>query len=215
MTPFLLEKISQLTKGMSLESNLALIKNNARVSAKIAVALTSLQQKEKTSSSPPSQTPNVVSSKVAVIGGINLDTCYRLTDETSLHIEGVTQPAHFSQTPGGVGRNMCEALVRLGVSGTSFITAVGDDLSGSYLIERSRQIGLDVSRFYRVKSDGHSTGSYCAVFGLRGDLKVAYGDMKAHEFISPSLVEKNLDIIQKQLFISFIFRNALFIFNKF
>ena len=38
VTPFLLERISQLTKGESLKSNIALICNNARLGAKIALA---------------------------------------------------------------------------------------------------------------------------------------------------------------------------------
>jgi pseudouridine-5'-phosphate glycosidase len=43
VTPFLLERISKLTSGRSMEANLALIKNNARVSARIAVELFKLR----------------------------------------------------------------------------------------------------------------------------------------------------------------------------
>ncbi|MDN4495044.1 pseudouridine-5'-phosphate glycosidase [Ureibacillus aquaedulcis] len=39
VTPFLLGKVKELTEGKSLESNIALVKNNARVGAAIAVAL--------------------------------------------------------------------------------------------------------------------------------------------------------------------------------
>ncbi len=39
VTPFLLGKVKELTKGKSLDANIALVKNNARVGAKIAVAL--------------------------------------------------------------------------------------------------------------------------------------------------------------------------------
>ncbi|WP_224703951.1 pseudouridine-5'-phosphate glycosidase [Devosia aquimaris] len=39
LTPFLLKRIFELTGGKSLESNIALVKNNARVGADIAVAL--------------------------------------------------------------------------------------------------------------------------------------------------------------------------------
>jgi pseudouridylate synthase len=42
MTPFLLQRIFELTGGKSLVSNIALVKNNARVAADIAVALASL-----------------------------------------------------------------------------------------------------------------------------------------------------------------------------
>lgn len=39
VTPFLLGKVKELTEGKSLEANIALVKNNARVGSKIAVAL--------------------------------------------------------------------------------------------------------------------------------------------------------------------------------
>ena len=39
LTPFLLARVSALTGGSSLRANLALLENNARVGAQIAVAL--------------------------------------------------------------------------------------------------------------------------------------------------------------------------------
>lgn len=42
VTPFLLRRITELTGGKSLEANIALVKNNARLGALIAVALTTL-----------------------------------------------------------------------------------------------------------------------------------------------------------------------------
>ena len=41
-TPFLLKRIRELTGGKSLESNVALVKNNARVGARVAVELAGL-----------------------------------------------------------------------------------------------------------------------------------------------------------------------------
>lgn len=41
ITPFLLQRIRELTGGASLDSNIALIKNNAAVGSRIAVALAS------------------------------------------------------------------------------------------------------------------------------------------------------------------------------
>ncbi|KAJ6299503.1 hypothetical protein OIU76_020467 [Salix suchowensis] len=43
-TPFLLAKVNELTGGASLASNIALVKNNALVGAKIAVALAQLKE---------------------------------------------------------------------------------------------------------------------------------------------------------------------------
>ena len=44
VTPFLLDRIKELTGGESLEANIALIKNNALLGAKIAVALSAIQK---------------------------------------------------------------------------------------------------------------------------------------------------------------------------
>ena len=38
MTPFLLAEITRTTQGRSLRANIALVKNNAKVAAEIAVA---------------------------------------------------------------------------------------------------------------------------------------------------------------------------------
>ena len=43
-TPFLLAKIKDLTGGDSLDSNIQLVYNNARLAAKTAVALSALEQ---------------------------------------------------------------------------------------------------------------------------------------------------------------------------
>ncbi|XP_025793922.1 uncharacterized protein LOC112874670 isoform X2 [Panicum hallii] len=47
ITPFMLERVKELTGGSSLEANIALVKNNARLGAEIAVALSNLQKKGK------------------------------------------------------------------------------------------------------------------------------------------------------------------------
>ena len=39
VTPFLLERVAALTEGHSIEANLALLENNARVAAEVAVAM--------------------------------------------------------------------------------------------------------------------------------------------------------------------------------
>lgn len=111
VTPFLLERINQITKGKSLDSNLALIKNNARTSAKIALELKKLEQNTKSSVNKNKNKVNAPYKKqIAVIGGLNLDTYNKLKDEKTLRIKGVTQPSEFYQVLGGVGFNMANAL---------------------------------------------------------------------------------------------------------
>ena len=47
VTPFLLERVRALTGGASLEANVALVKNNAAVGARIAVALAQMDREGK------------------------------------------------------------------------------------------------------------------------------------------------------------------------
>ena len=112
VTPFLLERINQITKGKSLGSNLALIKNNARTSAKIAIELKKLENNKptKNNNSTTCQVNSPNKKQIVVIGGLNLDTYNKLTDEKTLGIKGVTQPSEFYQVLGGVGFNMANAL---------------------------------------------------------------------------------------------------------
>ncbi len=43
-TPFLLQRMSEITKGDSLTANLALLRNNAKVAAKVAVAMSAMNK---------------------------------------------------------------------------------------------------------------------------------------------------------------------------
>ncbi len=45
LTPFLLQRISELTKGRSVRTNLALLLNNARLAAQIAKTMASMQRR--------------------------------------------------------------------------------------------------------------------------------------------------------------------------
>jgi pseudouridine-5'-phosphate glycosidase len=91
VTPYLLEKINQITKGKSVSSNIALIKNNAKTSAKIALELKKLEIKNDSASSDfrvvLNREPNH-DKQITVIGGLNLDTYNRLIDEKTIKIKG-------------------------------------------------------------------------------------------------------------------------------
>jgi pseudouridine-5'-phosphate glycosidase len=46
LTPFLLKRINELTKGKSLRANLALLNNNARLAAQLARSLIGLRRQK-------------------------------------------------------------------------------------------------------------------------------------------------------------------------
>lgn len=205
VTPFLLDRINKLTEGRSLASNIALIRNNARTSAKIALELKKLQSQAdgsrvasrvaNESARASKRAANECDKKVTLIGGINLDSTYKLTDEETIHMKGVTQPVVASSCMGGVARNMAEALLRLGAHRSTLLSSIAGDVAGKYVLEHSAKIGFDTSKWLHLKDQQMSTGSYNAIFDTKGELLFGCGDMRSHSTIDRAYIEANLDTV--------------------
>ncbi len=120
-----------------------------------------------------------VDGPVTVIGGINMDTLARVTGPGT--DARTSNPGRTHRSPGGVGRNVAEALARLG-SPVRLMGAVGEDTEGTVLLDGLREVGVDVTG---VRRCADSTGTYTAVLDDRGDLVVGVADMNATERIAP------------------------------
>ncbi|XP_041254649.1 pseudouridine-metabolizing bifunctional protein C1861.05-like isoform X2 [Onychostruthus taczanowskii] len=123
VTPFLLQKLTKLTDGKSLDSNLALIQNNARVGSCIAVALSKLQKARRKGSQP--RRKDMTAPQPVVIGGINVDFIAKAQNSEILG-GGQTNAGRVRRTFGGVGRNLADCLSRLGQA-PLLLSAVGKD----------------------------------------------------------------------------------------
>ncbi|GCC37704.1 hypothetical protein chiPu_0016210 [Chiloscyllium punctatum] len=73
VTPFILTRIHELTKGLSLTTNIALIKNNAKVGSRIACALSRQCHHKSSTLSQPSRLKKDSFAQLVVIGGCNVD----------------------------------------------------------------------------------------------------------------------------------------------
>lgn len=98
-------------------------------------------------------------------------------------LDGRMYHSHFSYSAGGVGRNICESLFKLGVT-SNFLTVVGNDEQGK-LVEKS--IPLPCSNLLLSK-DGSNTAQCVIVFNELGDCKMLMGDMEIHKQITPDMV---------------------------
>lgn len=146
-----------------MASNIALIRNNAKTSAKIAIELNNLQREESNKAGLSDsriimKKNNKCDKQIALIGGINLDSAYKLTDEKTIHLKGVTQPVLASSCLGGVARNMAEALIRLGASNSFLFSSVANDVAGKHVTESSKMIGFDTSKWLHLNDENMSTG---------------------------------------------------------
>jgi sugar/nucleoside kinase (ribokinase family) len=82
---------------------------------------------------------------------------------------------------GGVARNICEALIKLGCR-PLFISVLGDDPQGSILKKVLPQDGgVEVLK-------GRTTGQCTVVLDSKGECKFLAGDMDIHQQITPQMV---------------------------
>ncbi|KAF9355283.1 hypothetical protein BGX34_010557 [Mortierella sp. NVP85] len=162
-TPFLLKRVNELTGGNSLKSNIALVKQNASVAARIAKDLSTLNYRP--SYQARSYSTNVRSSKhyqagqgpIMVIGGTVVDITATAHEASSMLNSSFPGTARISL--GGVGRNVAEGICKLHANGCVFVSAVGgkrkhqdsaaiaagdatDDLFGSWLVGEIERKGI-------------------------------------------------------------------------
>ncbi|XP_037039125.1 pseudouridine-metabolizing bifunctional protein C1861.05 [Bradysia coprophila] len=199
ITPFLLSKIAEITKGRSLDTNIALIKNNAKIAAQIAVELAKLKastQPEKKCEIKSSAGNDFVvsdrSNKVPVVVGASvIDLSYTIADD-DLKFNGATYHSKLQTFGGGVGRNIAEAISKL-YGCVHFISVVGNDQNGDYL----KTLLPPDCRRYVVTSEAKSTASFILILDRSGDCKLIVGNTEINNYITPELIIKNEKIIQR------------------
>jgi sugar/nucleoside kinase (ribokinase family) len=127
--------------------------------------------------------------QVLVIGGAALD--YNCRPESQEHYQLKTSlPGKITTQCGGVGRNIAEAISRLGHNHRSvtLCTALGGDAAGHVLRKNCEDLNIEV-----VASDGTadlSSGQYSCMLDAGGELVSAVADMDIFEKIE---IPRNLD----------------------
>ncbi|KFP88893.1 hypothetical protein N310_13890, partial [Acanthisitta chloris] len=185
VTPFMLQKITELTAGKSLDSNLALIYNNAKVGSCIAVALSKRQKARRKGNLP--QRENMSPPQPVVIGGINVDFIAKAQNPDILG-GGQTNAGRVRRTFGGVGRNLADCLSRLGQT-PLLLSAVGKDEHLESVLHYCHH--MDMSAVLQL--EGKNTATYCAVITSAGELSIGLGDMDIHHQITEQYVSQFKD----------------------
>ncbi|XP_054845116.1 uncharacterized protein LOC129336129 isoform X2 [Eublepharis macularius] len=184
LTPFLLQRVNELSSGKSLNSNIALIKNNASVGSRIAVALNKIQKAQWRGDGLSQSDKALPAPRPVVIGGINVDFIAKAKGSAIVD-GGQTNPSTVRQSFGGVGRNLADCLSRLGKAPV-FISAMGKDEHSESVLRYCRH--MDMRGVYQL--DGHNTATYCAVITGSGELKLGLGDMEIHQQITEQRVSR-------------------------
>nr|XP_023654010.1 pseudouridine-metabolizing bifunctional protein C1861.05-like isoform X2 [Paramormyrops kingsleyae] len=183
VTPFILQRVSELTQGRSLQANMALILNNAKVGSQIACALSDLRRRRRAPEIPPPQKerPPPPQPQSVVIGGVNVDFITKAKSEKLLL--GQTNPGSVFQSFGGVGRNIADCLSRLG-DAPLFISAVGTDSHSDAFLGYCKHMNTSAVAKLREQR----TATYCVMITKTGELSMGLGDMDIHQQITTQYV---------------------------
>ncbi|XP_064381865.1 uncharacterized protein LOC135330853 [Halichondria panicea] len=189
VTPFLLERVNQLTDGQSLEANIRLIENNAVVGSQIAVELARVRGRRTRPRRRKDMTRN---GQPVVIGASILDSTAKVTSPV-IKREG-TNLGSLVQTYGGVGRNIAECMSRLDTP-PIFISSLGKDPNGLTLSQHLTQLKIPLDGIYECSH--LPTASYCIVLDHQGEVYCAVGDMSINNSITVDWVSQFTEVLTK------------------
>ncbi|EUC65370.1 indigoidine synthase A family protein [Rhizoctonia solani AG-3 Rhs1AP] len=208
-TPWLLNRVKELTKGVSVPSNVALLENNARIGARIAVEYAKLKANridEATSSyqsvfiNTPTSKASIQATKspLVVVGAAAMDIT---AQPTISHIPGThsTSPGIVRMSPGGVARNVTEAAHRVlkVLSPASefeakrplLISPVGQDTFATALTFETESRGMRVDGLLKFSSPSVRTAVCNMFLDAKGDLQMGVADMGSMAEIETGLTK--------------------------
>lgn len=119
---------------------------------------------------------------ILIIGGSNIDYIGKSFDTIRPYDSNIGE---ISVSFGGVARNICENLARLGLPIT-FITAIGEDVLSQMLLRELEELGV---RVIIPKEKGLSTGGYLAIHNQEGDMELALCDQQIIKVISKEYLQ--------------------------
>ena len=127
--------------------------------------------------------------RIAVIGGANMDiggfSKEKLLDSDS-------NPGRVSMTIGGVGRNIAENLVCLGLE-VQLVTAIGGDANGRAILEDCARKGIG-TQLCLLKEDMRSS-VYLFISDADGDMHCAINDMEIQAQLTPEVMAARIDAL--------------------
>lgn len=126
---------------------------------------------------------------IAGIGGANMDIHGR-GDHPLIMRD--SNPGTLHMSLGGVCRNICENLARLGEE-VRLVTVVGDDMHGRSIVEGCERVGIDM-RFTRMLP-GERSSSYISIMDADGDMLLAMSDMHIIKKLDARLVDESQAVL--------------------
>ncbi len=128
---------------------------------------------------------------VVGVGAANLDIHGRPKKAIVMHD---SNPGHMNASAGGVTRNVCDNLARLGAD-VRLISAVGTDLYAELIRQECTAAGIDVSQL--CVAPGCASSTYLSILDEHGDMLVALSDMTVlQEHLTPEFLDSRAELLQ-------------------
>lgn len=126
-----------------------------------------------------------------VVGAVNIDIWGRSRGPLIMRD---SNPGEMRLSLGGVGRNIAHNMCLMGMK-VQMLTALGGDAWAAQIEEGCRACGIGLDRAVRVKEA--RTGAYLYITGPEGDMALAVCDVDIAGYITPELIEKDLDLLNR------------------
>uniref|UniRef100_A0A4W3JZI2 Zgc:136858 n=1 Tax=Callorhinchus milii TaxID=7868 RepID=A0A4W3JZI2_CALMI len=163
VTPFILQRVMELTQGASLSASILYI-------LKYTCMFNNLSWNHSFSCS------SIVDHILNIVGHLTF-ICTLI--QYKIIFAKFTNPGSVYQSFGGVGRNLADCLSRLGIA-PLFISAIGQDGHAEAFLHNCSH--MDTSAVARLPSC--NTATYCVVITGTGELCMGIGDMDIHQQIT-------------------------------
>jgi pseudouridine-5'-phosphate glycosidase/pseudouridine kinase len=153
ITPYLLQRLNEVTRGETLKTNIALVLNNAKHGCEIALELERVEKR-------PLVLNGSLASRPLIIGATVSDITSRVSVGAGDAVLNTSSPGSIVKSLGGVGRNIAEACHRTG--GNPLLLSYSDKDT----IREMAELGIDTLCIQQV--DGSAT--YNAIHDSEGEL---------------------------------------------
>lgn len=123
-------------------------------------------------------------SSIVCIGGANIDRKARTNQKVRLYS---SNPVKIKETCGGIARNLAGILNQLGCN-TALMTCIGDDKEGNWILNETKNHGVDVSQVWVFPAE--RTGTFTTLLDIDGESIVSMADMNIYEKMTISMFEE-------------------------
>ena len=184
ITPFILQRVSELTSGRSLNTNLALVRNNVFVGSQIAVELNRIQHKSREQKATHNFDHSLSGDRILVVGAVNVDILCTKHEESGAGKD--LARGEVQHVMGGVARNVAECLTRQNMKST-LISVVGDDKLGKLTLDCCDEIGMDTRKISTILD---SSTPVAQLLLKGGDVLEGICNFSCHEHLKTKLISE-------------------------